>query len=187
MEEDEIHIKWTKRTKRIYVNALGEKCQNCGYNKCIDALEFHHIDPSKKEFSFSKSMPSPLNSHKSIPELKKCMLLCAICHREYHAGIISLPEKYAVLDEIPIMIEKTLRIYYRKQVAYFSPSDEVKNNPEKWKMFVDKRDIVLTPKQIQSIMNHDFEGTLTDLASIFTVNEEKLRKHMNRVSLLNME
>lgn len=24
----------------------GGKCQCCGYDKCIQALEFHHIDPT---------------------------------------------------------------------------------------------------------------------------------------------
>lgn len=30
--------------------SLGGKCQECGYNKNIAALEFHHINPDEKEF-----------------------------------------------------------------------------------------------------------------------------------------
>ena len=32
------------------VKLLGGKCCICGYDKCIDALVFHHRDPSIKEF-----------------------------------------------------------------------------------------------------------------------------------------
>ena len=31
----------------------GGKCIRCGYNKCLKALEFHHLDPSKKDFTIS--------------------------------------------------------------------------------------------------------------------------------------
>lgn len=40
-----------RRSMKIQaVKLLGGKCSICGYNKCIDALEFHHNDPSAKEF-----------------------------------------------------------------------------------------------------------------------------------------
>ena len=29
----------------------GGKCQRCGYDKCVRALVFHHIDPTRKDFS----------------------------------------------------------------------------------------------------------------------------------------
>ena len=35
--------------KVIQVEYKGGCCQNCGYDKCIDALEFHHLDPTIKE------------------------------------------------------------------------------------------------------------------------------------------
>jgi predicted restriction endonuclease len=37
---------------REYYNS---KCNVCGYNKCSDALEFHHIDSSKKKFGINDS------------------------------------------------------------------------------------------------------------------------------------
>ena len=39
--------------KRKYeaVLARGGKCEICGYNKNLSALEFHHKDPSEKEFT----------------------------------------------------------------------------------------------------------------------------------------
>lgn len=73
-----------KRYKNILVEYKGGKCERCGYDKCISALEFHHIDEANKSFSISETTFS-----KSLDELKeevdKCMLVCANCHRELHA------------------------------------------------------------------------------------------------------
>lgn len=33
------------------IKLLGGKCSICGYNRCVDALEFHHINPSVKELN----------------------------------------------------------------------------------------------------------------------------------------
>jgi hypothetical protein len=31
----------------------GGECSICGYNKCVAALEFHHLNPSEKDFTIS--------------------------------------------------------------------------------------------------------------------------------------
>lgn len=33
------------------IKLLGGKCYICGYDKCIDALEFHHENPKKRNLS----------------------------------------------------------------------------------------------------------------------------------------
>lgn len=67
----------------------GNKCCVCGYNKCVDALDFHHLDPSQKEFQLSDRNLS--NDWRLVrPELDKCVLLCSNCHRELHAGLLTL-------------------------------------------------------------------------------------------------
>lgn len=72
-----------KRIKQMMVDDNGGKCSICGYSKCLKALEFHHLDPSQKEISLtSKHVKS--YSEKVKRELKKCILLCANCHRELH-------------------------------------------------------------------------------------------------------
>lgn len=64
--------------------ALG--CQKCGYNKYGEVLEWHHLDPTNKIAD-----PSNLLRNGSMPaykkykeETKKCILLCANCHKEWH-------------------------------------------------------------------------------------------------------
>ncbi len=67
------------------VEYLGGCCKKCGYNKCIGALEFHHKNPSEKEFCISRKIRRTPNFEKIlVPELNKCDLLCANCHREKH-------------------------------------------------------------------------------------------------------
>lgn len=61
------------------------ECVLCKYSKCKEALEFHHVDPDKKEYSISE-----LRSHSKstiVKELEKCILVCANCHREIHYGM----------------------------------------------------------------------------------------------------
>lgn len=72
------------KLKILAVDYKGGQCSLCGYNKCIKALEFHHLDPNEKDFGFS--VKGVTRSFEKIkPELDKCILLCANCHREVHA------------------------------------------------------------------------------------------------------
>lgn len=68
----------------------GGKCIICNYDKCIGALEFHHIDSSKKDFGIGDRKLSSFNEEIKN-ELDKCILLCSNCHREVHSGLIELP------------------------------------------------------------------------------------------------
>jgi len=62
----------------------GSKCEKCGYNKCIDALHFHHLDPLLKEFAISKRTSYSFDQNIKN-ELDKCQLLYANCHAEIHS------------------------------------------------------------------------------------------------------
>lgn len=76
-------IKRRKNIKLLAVEHKGGKCIKCGYNKCIGALEFHHLDPKEKDFHLSKG--GVTRSWEIIKkELDKCILVCANCHREIH-------------------------------------------------------------------------------------------------------
>lgn len=74
-----------KKRTNLKIKAVeykGGKCEVCGYNKCIDAFDFHHLDPSKKEFRISDGCTRSWDKIKL--ELDKCILVCANCHREIH-------------------------------------------------------------------------------------------------------
>ena len=82
-------VKRRKKVKDLAIEYKGGSCQICHYSKCVDALEFHHINPLEKEFGigakgYTRSWESVRN------ELDKCVLLCANCHREVESGITQL-------------------------------------------------------------------------------------------------
>lgn len=68
--------------KQRCVDFLGGKCVKCGYKKCLAALDFHHVDPSKKKFGISLKLGRSWDKLKD--ELQKCIILCANCHTEEH-------------------------------------------------------------------------------------------------------
>jgi len=65
----------------------GGACILCGYNRCSKALDFHHVDPSQKEFNLSGAYDKYKKTWKELMvELDKCVLLCSNCHKELEAG-----------------------------------------------------------------------------------------------------
>ena len=73
-----------RKFKSNCIEYKGGECSCCGYNASDQALDFHHINPSDKDFEISKYRGK--FSEKVIKELDKCMLVCSNCHREIHAG-----------------------------------------------------------------------------------------------------
>jgi predicted HNH restriction endonuclease len=61
---------------------LGGKCSRCGYDKSFCALDFHH-NQGDKEGNVSRLIKD-FSKQKALKEIRKCILLCANCHRELH-------------------------------------------------------------------------------------------------------
>lgn len=59
-------------------------CAICGYNKCITALVFHHVNPKDKKFSINMRNLTDKHVDNIIKEVNKCILLCMNCHAETH-------------------------------------------------------------------------------------------------------
>ena len=79
---------WRKRAKLKIVEIAGGKCGICEYDTCISALEFHHLDPSEKDFAITGTRDTR-RFELMVAEVRKCILICANCHREVHAGMIA--------------------------------------------------------------------------------------------------
>ncbi len=76
-----------RRRDKIKLMALeykGGKCEICGYSKCVQALEFHHLDPNEKEFGIGQDGETR-SWERTKRELDKCILVCSNCHREIHS------------------------------------------------------------------------------------------------------
>jgi hypothetical protein len=67
------------------VELFDSKCADCGLvSEYTEVYDFHHLDPSKKDFSIAKLL-SGRTWTKIAEELKKCVMICANCHRIRHA------------------------------------------------------------------------------------------------------
>lgn len=72
------------RQKQRAVDLLGGQCVSCGWSGNLAGFEFHHVDGKTKEVGIG----NVANKKWSLirRELKKCVLLCATCHRIQHSN-----------------------------------------------------------------------------------------------------
>lgn len=86
-------------------NKFGGKCQICSYSKCQSVLSFHHLPGTNKKFTISDAIVRKRKSEEElVEELKKCILVCANCHGEIHAGITEIPKNI----KNPLTSEETM-------------------------------------------------------------------------------
>lgn len=75
----------TKRRQDYKLKAMAlfdSKCCVCSYEGCPASFDFHHRNPVEKEFTMKDLYYGKWENIEK--ELKKCVLLCANCHREHH-------------------------------------------------------------------------------------------------------
>ena len=60
-------------------------CEICGFSHPA-SLDFHHLNPDEKEFSINETR-NYTSISKFLSEIKKCIVLCANCHRMHHYNI----------------------------------------------------------------------------------------------------
>jgi hypothetical protein len=91
VKEKQNKRQWRNRTEAIHTlkKLYGGQCKICKYSRCLKALEFHHLDITNKIFEISMKRASV---KQIAEEAKKCILICANCHRELHDGLICQKE-----------------------------------------------------------------------------------------------
>ena len=86
------------RIKKALVEANNHKCAYCGLVDDYVVYDFHHLNPSQKSFGISDS--STTRSRQAYAdEAKKCVLLCANCHRKIGKGLIPQDDLKIIFDE----------------------------------------------------------------------------------------
>lgn len=72
--------------RKAFVRLLGDKCSKCGIRhtgKNTPIFDFHHREEGKKKGDWATMRHRSLERQRD--EIKKCILLCANCHRMIHA------------------------------------------------------------------------------------------------------
>ena len=72
--------------KFILSYKLAHPCKICGEGD-PDCLDFHHLDPTQKESNINNLAQSVKSIPRLLKEIDKCILLCANCHRKFHANL----------------------------------------------------------------------------------------------------
>lgn len=158
-------IKWRRRNKQKMIEAMGGCCKLCGYNRCQEAMDFHHINPNEKDFSFGKITANPKSIKILINELKKCVLLCSRCHREVHAGISKIEEP-SILDESKLISEAEIKRKLKQQNIVVTQK-------------LDRRKIFLTDEQLLELLK-EHDDNKSSLARYLNVSETAVRKKLKR-------
>lgn len=83
-------VRRRKRVKEILATEAGGRCAICGYDRCLGALHFHHLNPAEKRLGLSRAGVT-LALEVLRLEAKKCVLLCSNCHAEVEGGVATLP------------------------------------------------------------------------------------------------
>ncbi len=163
--------RFAKKLKAI--EYLGGKCKMCGYSKCPGALEFDHIDPTRKEFSISGK--HGLTWSKIQTELDKCQLLCANCHREkhyYEASVEKIEEsieKQFTETKTCKKCDKTFEAYLRKGQTYCSYACSA--TPK-----------ILWPA-VEILVERIKATSYTNVASELGVADNAVRKHLKKFGI----
>jgi hypothetical protein len=77
-------VKYQKeRQTLIFDLKKDKKCEKCGETNPI-MLDFHHIDPTNKTSEISDLVKRRKERKEIEEEIKKCIVLCANHHREFH-------------------------------------------------------------------------------------------------------
>jgi hypothetical protein len=71
------------RAKKLkFVELMGGRCEDCGFSGHQNVFDFHHL--YGKDYDWTKLRLK--SNDKILDELKKCVLLCANCHRVRHSN-----------------------------------------------------------------------------------------------------
>jgi transposase len=79
-----------REVKRQLIKEAGGRCRICGFSAHPAALQFHHRDPTTKEFHLGHQGQTR-SIARMREEARKCVLLCANCHALVEAGVAKVP------------------------------------------------------------------------------------------------
>ena len=104
-ENREAHKKVVYANKKKYIararSFLNEiKSRGCAIcdEKEVACMDFHHLDPKKKDFLLSRITNGDITSIKRIKkEVQKCACICSNCHRKVHVGLLEVDESHRVV------------------------------------------------------------------------------------------
>ena len=180
--KSEIITQFRQKRKRDLISLYGGKCSLCGYNKSIKALEFHHIKPQDKKYALGTG-----NCHKlqdDLTEAKKCLLVCANCHREIHDGFyndVNLFDYQKIDNQVEIEKLSISKNLFCKdcgvQITIYSKSGYCNSCAQKHRAKVQNKP---SREELKSLIR---TLPFLKIATIYNVSDNAIRKWCDKYSL----
>lgn len=180
--KSEIITQFRQKRKRDLITLYGGKCSLCGYDKSIKALEFHHIKPQDKKYALGTG-----NCHKlqdDLTEAKKCLLVCANCHREIHDGFyndVNLFDYQKIDNQIEIKKLSISKDLFCKdcgvQITIYSKSGYCNSCAQKHRAKVQNKP---SREELKSLIR---TLPFLKIATIYNVSDNAIRKWCDKYSL----
>ena len=175
---------FVRRRKNDLINLFGGKCCLCGFNLFQEALEFHHVVPEEKEFSVTSSNMKSLETQ--LQELKKCVLVCANCHRGIHAGYYEVPtnwkeyydENYANILREKLKLTQQGKLFYCKSCGK-EISKKAQYCPDCY-TYSQRRTERPSRETLKDLIRND---TFSNIGRIYGVSDNTIRKWCKAVNL----
>lgn len=170
MNKDSQSVMRTQKKKKLLaIEAFGGECQICGYNKCSEALEFHHVNKDEKEESPSYIIMR-WSFERAKKELEKCILVCSNCHREIHA---------ADKANMSLELQRYVKPWIEKECQFCGKKYNTKNNVQSYCNLTCKG--LGQPRKVERPTKEQLEELIkttnwTQLGRMFGVSDNAVRK-----------
>ena len=164
-------IERQRRLKTQCVNYKGGKCVKCDYSKCFAALDFHHLDPTQKDFSISQNKGTKF-TQRIRDELDKCILVCCRCHREIHDDIKRQKDWF---DKIRSL--KDLKPKIKMNRNCISCGKSIGKSSTRCKSCVPRKFKITWPP-IKELLQTLKESNYTQVAKKLGVSDNAIRRHL---------
>lgn len=159
------------------------KCNRCGYNKNIAALDFHHIDPTTKIIPLDIRTLSTTSYEDILKEADKCILLCSNCHRELHHN----DDKY-LLENYDLTVKLDLSSKKIKSLNVCTQCNNIICNRNKSGLCIScskskpKYNLRKTGRPSKEILLEELKiHTYKELSKKYNVNPKTITKWKNKV------
>ncbi|GCE27522.1 hypothetical protein KDA_30060 [Dictyobacter alpinus] len=90
-------------------------CNQCGENHPA-TLQFHHLEPQKKDFNLSNAVRQGYSIETIKNEIAKCVVLCANCHAKEHYKL-ALQKKSTFKEGLTVQFQELEQVLYSNEIS----------------------------------------------------------------------
>ena len=150
-------INFRKRIKAALVESFGNKCQVCGNSFPQSVYDFHHLNPVEKSFGLG-SQGTTRSRADNAKEAKKCIMVCANCHRLIEYENLDVSNLYCAFNE----------------EIYYLTLDKLAN---KNKQIIEEKPKKFSNKPPREILKEQIRNTpFSHLGNLYGVSDNAVRK-----------